>query len=146
MRNLAAMAREVRHFTATIPAGTPLASPVTVSIAMPPRVVRSVYWRVPAGAAGTMGWQLAMGGVVVIPTAGDKYIIANDEHDTWYPEDHPDSGAWQVIGYNTGANPHSVYLAFSVDFPYPDRAAVPVLTVRGLSCVPDLSAAGPPLP
>lgn len=137
---------EVRHFTATIPAGTPLASPATVAIPMPPRVVRSIYWRVPPGPLGLMGWQLAMGGAQVIPVAPDKYVIANGESDTWELDDYPDSGAWQVIGYNTGANPHSVYLAFSVDFPYPRGPALPVLTLRDLSYVPDLSAAGPPLP
>lgn len=140
------MAREVRHFTATIPAGTLLASPVTVAITMPPRVVRSIYWRVPDGPLGLFGWQLAMGGVKVLPTAGDLYVIANNESDTWYPEDHPDSGAWQVIGYNTGANPHSVYLAFSVDLPEPPGPGLPVLTLRDLSYVPDLSMAGRPLP
>lgn len=139
------MPREVRHFTATIPASTPLTAPVTVPIAMPPRIVRSVYWRVPNGPMGVFGWQLAMGGVIVLPTAGDLYVVANDEHDTWYPEGHPDSGAWQVIGYNTGTSPHSVYLAFSVDFPVPARALRAPVDFTAPPFVPDLSKAGPPL-
>ena len=140
------MPNEIRHFTATIPAGTPVTAPVTVAITMPPRVVRSVYWRVPNGPLGLFGWQLAMGGVRVIPAFGDLYVVANDEHDTWYPADHPDSGAWQVIGYNTGTNPHSVYLAFSVDFPSPEpRLRVP-LDFTAPPFTPDLSQAGPPLP
>lgn len=140
------MAREVRHFTATIPAGTPLATPATVAIAMPPRIVRSVYWRVPNGPMGQFGWQLAMGGVKVLPTGGDAFVIANDEHDTWYPDDHPDSGAWQVIGYNTGANPHSVYLAFSVDFPSPPVQLRQLVDFTSPPFALDLSQAGPPVP
>lgn len=139
------MAREVRHFTATIPAGTPRAAPVAVNIAMPPRVVLSIYWRVPNGPLGVFGWQLAMGGVVVIPIGGDQFVVANDEHDTWTPSEHPDSGAWQVIGYNTGANPHSVYLAFQVDFPAPKPPPPRSLQALEWPYVTDLSHAGPPI-
>ena len=139
------MATEVQHFTATVPAGTPLAAPVTVAIAMPVRVVARIDWRVPNGPMGVFGWQLAMGGVKVFPTLGDSYVIANDEHGTWAVEDAPDSGAWQVIGYNTGANPHSVYLAFHVNLP---ERPVPVpadIDVFSLYPGPPLDRAGPPV-
>lgn len=139
------MADEIRHFTATIPAGTLKASPVTVAITMPPRVVRSIYWRVPNGPMGQFGWQLSSGRVIVFPVGSDQYILANDEHDTWYPVDTMDSGAWQVTGYNTGIYPHSVYLAFHVDLPSRPRGAPLGLSSFLLAPVPDLSQAGPPL-
>lgn len=140
------MPREIRHFTATAPAGTPQANPVTISIAFPPRIVREIYWRVPNGPMGTFGWRLTMGGVQVIPTAGDAWIVANDEHGTWPMDGWPDSGAWQVTAYNTGANPHSVYLAFSLDtITKPPTLRVPVSPLLP-PFVPDLSQAGPPVP
>lgn len=146
------MGDQTRHFTATIPASTPVASPVTVAIAVPPMIVRSVHWRVPHGPMGNLGWRLAMGGVQVLPSpgaagtfAGDQWIVANQEANTWYPEGAPDSGAWQVIGYNTGTNQHSVYLTFELDFPSKPVQLRPLFVPHDLSSSPDLSMAGPPV-
>jgi hypothetical protein len=139
------MALEVQHFTATVPAGTPIATPVTVAITMPARVVRQIDWRVPAGPMGVFGWQLAMGGVKVFPVMGDTWVLANDERGTWLVDDAPDSGSWQVIGYNTGAHAHSVYVAFHCDLPVrvPTRKA-PISAID-LMPSPDLHLAGPPV-
>lgn len=139
------MAENILHFTATIPAGTPKSAPVAVSIQFPPAVVSRIDWRVPKGPMGVFGWQLAMGGVQVFPTMGDSYVIANGESDTWTPSRAPDSGAWQVIGYNTGVNPHSVYLAFHTDVPSRPPAFPAPIARHLISPAPDLSKAGPPV-
>lgn len=139
------MALEVQHFTATVPAGTPLSAPVTVAIPMPVRVVTRIDWRVPNGPMGVFGWQIAMGRVKVFPSGGDLYVTANDEAGTWVVEGAPDSGAWQVIGYNTGANPHSVYLAFHVDLPAKPVKVPAEINVFSLYPGPDLAKAGPPV-
>ena len=109
------MAQEIRTAQATIPAGTPLAAPVTISIAFPSRIVRSVRWRVPHGPSGLMGWQLTSDGVPVIPVARGTWIIADGESDDWPLDGYPDAGNWQVTGYNTGAYNHTVYLTFLLD-------------------------------
>lgn len=139
------MALEVQHFTATIPAGTPIATPVTVAIGMPARVVRQIDWRVPNGPMGVFGWQIAMNKVKVFPSGGDTWVIGNDEHGTWNVEGAPDSGAWQVIGYNTGANPHSVYLAFHVDLPKRQSGPPADISPLALFPGPPLDHAGPPV-
>lgn len=133
------MAEEVLHFTATIPAGTPLASPVLVNISFPPRVVESIDWRVPGGSLGLMGWRLTMGSVRVIPTSGDKFIVADSQSGTIRPSRELGSGAWQVSGYNTGSNPHSVYLVFHVDLPSPRPAGVRLVPAWMLGNAPDLA-------
>lgn len=109
------MAAEVRNFAATIPAGTPITAPVTVSLAMPPRIVRAVRWRVPPGPAGVMGWALAAAGVAIIPWNVGGWIVANDEYDEWPLDGQISSGAWQVQGYNTGVYAHAVFLTFLLD-------------------------------
>ena len=131
------MAAQLIHYTATIPAGTAIAAPVTVAIPFSPRQVRLIDWRVPNGPMGTFGWHLAMGGVQVLPNSGDTWVVANDEHGTWQTDDYPDSGAWQVAGYNTGVNPHSVYLAFHCDLPV-RTAAIRVLRPAMNLMVPGL--------
>lgn len=135
-------AAEVRSFAVTISAGTPLAAPVTTPVAFPSRTVLAVRWQVPPGPSGLMGWRLTMsGGVPVIPSGGG-WIIADDAADTWQVRDQPDSGAWEVTGYNTGTYPHTVYLDFMLEpVAVPAAAAVP-----DLAPAPDLSAVPAPAP
>lgn len=137
--------QEIRHFTATIPAGTPVTAPVTVAVSMPVRIVRQIDWRVPNGPMGVFGWQIAMGGVKVFPTGGDSYVVADGDTGSWSVENAPDGGTWQVIGYNTGVNPHSVYLAFHVDTVTPPAKLETLLPAYELGPSYDLSKAGPPV-
>jgi hypothetical protein len=139
------VAEEIRHFTATIPAGTAQAAPVTVNVAMPPRQVTQIEWRVPNGPMGVFGWQVAMGGVKVFPVGSDLFVVANGESGAWPLSDAPDSGAWQVIGYNTGGHPHSVYLTFHCEVPQQAQQLQSLLPAYELMPSSDLSKAGPPV-
>jgi|SRR5579863_1249005 len=139
------MAREVRKYTATIPANTPVSSPYAVPIVFPFRVVRTIEWSIPPGAQGVMGWQVAMGGVQVIPTGSDLWIVGDGTGGTFSLDGYPDSGAWQVLGYNTGVYAHSIFLVFHLDLiptPKPPRTVVSPLAMMQLN---DLSKAGPPV-
>lgn len=111
------MAREVRRYTVTIPAGTALASPQVTALVMPARTVRSILWRVPPGPRGLMGFQVGASGVQVIPWNTGEWIVADDESDELPLEGQITSGAWQCIGYNTGRYDHAVYLTFYLDPP-----------------------------
>lgn len=106
------MASSVTALTATVPAGTAKASPVTISLAIGTNLVETIRWRVPPGPRGNLGWCLAMGGVQVLPDDSGSFVVADDESDDWPISGLPDSGAWQLIGYNTGAYNHTVYLYF----------------------------------
>lgn len=106
------MAQEVRHFSPVIPAGTAKDSPVTRDITFPQREVVAVRWRVPHGPMGTMGFALALSGQVYLPWNDDGWIVADDESDVVPLTGAPNSGAWQLKGYNTGAYDHTVYLTF----------------------------------
>jgi hypothetical protein len=108
------MATSVQRFSATVNAGTPQASPAVTSLAVIPGQIDLIRWRVPPGPRGTFGWQLTMGGVQVIPENAGVFIVADNEYDDIQVSGLPDSGAWQVTGYNTGANNHTVYLDFHV--------------------------------
>lgn len=111
------MAAEVRTFAATIPAGTPIASPAFIDMAMPPRLVRAIRWRVPTGPFGQMGFAFASGRQQIFPWQPGTWIVANDEDDTIPLYGMIESGAWQLMGYNLGLYDHTVYVTFQLDIP-----------------------------
>lgn len=140
-------AREVRSFQVTIPAGTPASAPYTADVSFPPRELLGVHWKVPPGPSGLMGWRLTMsGGLPVIPTGGG-WVITDGDSDTWEVESQPDSGAWEVTGYNTDIYDHSVYLDFLVALTGVPATVLPAqpISAAGLSQMPAASVpAGPP--
>lgn len=139
------MAEDIQHFTFTCPAGTPSISAQVSPLSLPPRIVRQVDWRVPNGPMGVMGFLLMMDSIPVLPSHSLTWVIANDETGTWLPTDYPDSGSWQCAMYNTGVNPHSVYLTFHMDLPSRPAQLVPLLAASDIMPAPDLSKAGPPV-
>lgn len=106
------MARVIRRFTATIPAGTAKATPATVNMPFPPMEVVEIEIVVPPGPRGTMGFKVAVSGSQVYPYSGDDYVVTDDETLHWPIEGGPTSGAWQIIGYNLGSFDHSLEVRF----------------------------------
>lgn len=106
------MAIEVRDFTVTIPAGTAVSAGFSASLAIPPRVVTQINVRVPPGPRGEVGFSIASGGINIIPVTNGDFIVTDNEDLSYTLEDTITSGAWQLLGYNTGAYPHTlrVYL------------------------------------
>lgn len=114
---------EARLFNVTIPAGTTKASLFSSNLVMPPRIVDRIEWVVPFGPSGSMGWFLAMGGVQIVPYGQSAFVIADDDTGAWDLSGLPDSGAWQLFGYNLGAWDHTVYLRFLVDLIPPGQSS-----------------------
>ena len=113
------MAVQVRKVAATIPAGTAIATPHTVDLSFPPFVVDWISVRIPPGPNGNVGWLIGSMGEQVIPftDTGPVYIVGNDETITWQLTDQPDSGSWELTGYNTGTYDHTLYVTFGLDLP-----------------------------
>lgn len=138
-----AAAAEIRSFAPVIPAGTPQSAPVTVNLAFPPRLVQAVTWQVPPGPSGLMGWRLTMsGGNAVIPVGGG-WIVADNRSGSWPLTGMPDSGAWELTGYNTDVYDHAVYLEFLLGLIPVPAATVQLATPAALSPVPDAAAFTP---
>lgn len=108
------MATDVIWLQATVPANTPFPNLHIVNLPVGTNLISKIRWRVPPGPRGHLSWFLAMGGVQVLPQVGSTAIVADDEYDEWEIEDLPDSGAWQLIGSNSGTFDHTVYLGFFV--------------------------------
>jgi len=112
--------------TVTVPAGTAKATPGTFAVGFNTFIVDFIRWRVPPGPLGNLGWYLAVNNDQVVPHGRGVYVVANDEVGEWRLDGLPDSGAWNLVGYNTGNFDHSVYLWFGVT---PVQLAGPPATV-----------------
>lgn len=118
------MAVEVHSFPVTIPAAT--ITPLTFNLPIPlGRVVREVRVQVPPGPRGEVGWALGTSGVQVYPRLSGTYVVTDDWTEVWNLEQAIDSGAWQMIAYNTGAVNHTIYVRFLVDLDDQARAPIP---------------------
>lgn len=106
------MAVEIYAFDIVIPPATPRNAPVTFDLSMPARTIQSVEIVVPPGAAGNVGFRFASGGITMIPTNREGFIIPTPPLVTWPLEDQITSGAWQVIAYNTGGYSHFLQVRF----------------------------------
>lgn len=106
------MAIEIRDFTVTIPAGTAVSAGFTAPLLMPARVVTEIHIRVPPGPRGEVGFALGSGGLPIVPYGAGNWIVTDNE-DLIYPlDDTITSGAWQLLGYNTGSFPHTLRIYF----------------------------------
>lgn len=126
------MAIEIRTFAVKITAGTPQATPSTTDISFPDRIVRQIDWKVPPGPQGKMGFRFASGGVPFLPSNNGAYVVTDDQAESWVVDGQISSGAWQLQGYNTGANDHTVYVTFHLDLP-PIGGSAPASMVMPLA-------------
>lgn len=106
---------EAHEFAVTIPAGTAKTAPLTVATRIPPRRVAEIRWLIPPGPSGLAGWRITMGGVQVIPVNAGQWLVRDGHYATAALARLPDSGAWDVTGYNTGKYPHTIYVTFLVE-------------------------------
>lgn len=109
------MAREVWSFQATIVAGSTVFAPTRVSTTIPVRQVDRLEIVVPPGPSGVMGFAITMGGVNVIPVQPGTFMITDNERISWDLSNLPNSGTWQVSGFNGGNFDHTIYLRWLVD-------------------------------
>lgn len=99
------------------------ANPLVQNLAQPPRNLRKIHVLVPPGPRGEVGFAFGMGGVALYPTQNSpnsnavtsQWLILNDFHFDFEPYNAPNSGAWQLIAYNTGLFSHTLYIWFELD-------------------------------
>lgn len=107
------MADEVHLFPITVPASTAKTAPLTFNLQMPlGRAVERIEVQVPPGPRGEVGWQIAQGGNQLYPYETGAYVIVDAQEIDWDVVGGVDSGAWQVIIYNTGSFPHTLGFRF----------------------------------
>jgi hypothetical protein len=109
------MADRIAAFACTVPAGTPVGSPVAVSTPFVDGIVTAIDIRVPPGPSGLVGFTIAYGGQAVIPDNAGTWLIADDEKFQWPTENYPTGRQWSLIGYNTDVYDHTIYVRYLID-------------------------------
>ena len=102
------MAQYVFPYAATIPAGTPQSSPVTIPIGFQNYTLERLDLEVPPGPSGLMGFQVFNNGVAWIPNGTGNWIVWNNVKDSYYLTDQPNASGWAIVGYNLGVYNHTV--------------------------------------
>lgn len=102
----------VYPFAVTIPAGTPRATPLVTPTQFEANEVERIEWRFPGGCNGVVGIQIGSRAVPVIPANPSQFIIRTGDSGGYNVSGMHSSGDWSVIGYNTGAFPHTVTVYF----------------------------------
>lgn len=101
---------EVYAFSVVFPTGTTPAAPTTIPVTIPTRKVVGIEADVPDGWNGVVGFALASDGQQIIPANRGQWIIASGDVLHWTIDDLPETGDFQIIGYNTGVYSHTLYL------------------------------------
>lgn len=99
-------------FAVTIPAGTPANAPLVTLTQMSPSVVDRIEWLFPAGCNGQVGIQFGARAIPLLPGDKTQFFTGSGSSAGFDLTDMHDTGDWSVIGYNTGAFPHTIQVTF----------------------------------
>lgn len=120
--------KEVQQFANLIPAGTLKAAPAVFSMQLMNLDIDWIEWEVPPGPRGNVGFWIGSHGQPIIPYAAGpaNWIVTDGRAAHWDTEGLPDSGDWEMRGYNLGLQPHTVTIRFGLRPPSNSSLAVPV--------------------
>jgi hypothetical protein len=111
------VATRIEVFDVTIPAATAQAAPVTVALPFDDGELERIEMRWPPGPAGLVGLRIRHSSQVVIPYSGTSWVVSDDEPIYWPVSGYPATDKWDVLGYNTGAYPHTIQVRLLVNDP-----------------------------
>lgn len=119
------MAYQIAAFEVTIPTGTSKAAPAHVATPLGNYVVVGIEIGVPPGFNGAVGFRFTSGGLPVIPSDPTQWIVTSNENISWPIAGQLSSGAWEITGYNTGINSHTLHVRYLLDLPNSVSGAPP---------------------
>lgn len=104
----------VYPLTVSVPAGTPIAAPVTVPWITEDADIADIEILIPSGPNGTTGIRIMKGDVQLLPWGASSWIIGNDYNRTFPIGGYLPTTDLKVQAYNIGQNNHNFYLRMTV--------------------------------
>lgn len=100
----------------TIPAGTPVATPVILPIPTGDIWLENIRYYVPPGNSLLAGWYLAMGNIPILPWGGNfAWFVEDNTYDTLEVQDEF-QGNLNFVAYNLDVYSHTVALRIKFQF------------------------------
>lgn len=104
----------VYEITFTVPAGTPIANPLSQSWVTEDNTIADIELYVPPGHNGLTGFRVMKGDVQLLPFTKGTFITANDYRRVFDIGAYIPTGDLKLQGYNTGVNPHSFFVRATI--------------------------------
>jgi hypothetical protein len=109
------MAVQIRPFALTVPAQTLAVAPVTFPTDLGYYTVSAVSVVLPPGLNGLVGFRFTSGDLAMVPASATDWIIGSGETLEWSMSGQIETGAWQVVAYNTGIYDHTIYVRYFLE-------------------------------
>lgn len=100
--------------TVAVPAGTPIAAPISVSWVTEDAIVDEIEIQIPTGPNGTTGIRIMKGDIQLIPWGANSWIVGNDYNRVFPVGGYLPTRDIKVQAYNIGQNQHTFYLRMTV--------------------------------
>jgi hypothetical protein len=108
-------ANRVEAPSLTVPAGTPVATPVSTTLyAQRARIVRMEV-KVPPGPSGLVGFRFDHSNAQVIPKVPGTWIVTDNEVVQFDLDDLQPWPDWRLVAYNTDVFDHTLYVVLWLD-------------------------------
>lgn len=113
--------------TLVVPAGTPAAAPVVLTVVFGVALLMDLLLLIPPGHSGVTGFALRYNQTRVLPfTDGQTWIVGDDER-IRFDLDLLVSGSIDLLGFNTGRFTHTFYVLSHVDLSVREQTAAAVI-------------------
>ena len=96
----------------TVPAGTPIAAPVSQAVQLADAHLVKARILVPDGHSGLTGLRITWSGTQIFPYNTGTWFTSNDEILDWDFDYEITAGGLALAGYNTDVYPHTFYVRF----------------------------------
>jgi hypothetical protein len=109
------MATRIETPALVVPAGTPVAAPVSLALYAQRAELQEIEIMVPPGPSGLVGFSFWHSSEQVIPAIRGTWIITDSETIRWPLAGYSVEPDWQIRAYNLDAYPHTLYVRVLLD-------------------------------
>lgn len=109
------MATRIETPALLVPAGTPIAAPVSASLYGNRAELQEIEILVPPGPSGLVGFSFWHSSRQVIPAIDGTWVITDDETIRWPLNKFSVQPNWTIRAYNLDVYPHTLYVRVLLD-------------------------------
>lgn len=109
------MATRIEAPALVVPAGTPIATPVSQLLYANRADMQEIEILIPPGPSGLVGFSFWHSSEQVIPAIRGTWIVTDDETIRWPLSGYSVQPAWQILAYNLDVYPHTLYVRVLLD-------------------------------